>query len=93
MPAREDANGSPPCPASGVGRPVPASEQIHVLLPSSRPRLDLRGVVRHVTRKPHVGARIGREPVASLVTTVLQCATLLTTEDLLSLWRTCSEEN
>src|ERR1700712_2415224 len=33
---------------------VPPNDQIHVLLPASRRRPDLRNVVRHFTDEPHV---------------------------------------
>ncbi|MDQ1648866.1 MAG: hypothetical protein QOG60_923 [Frankiaceae bacterium] len=64
---------------------VPRSDGIHVLLPTSRPWPDLRDVVRHVTKAPHVGVRVGKEPVTSLADTVLQCATVLSFDDLLAL--------
>ncbi len=64
---------------------VPASDRIHVLLPLSRRRPELRDVVRHFTELPHVGARVDKDPVTAAADTVLDCAAVLDPDDLLAL--------
>lgn len=64
---------------------VPASDEVHVLLPMSRRKLQLRDVVRHFTRAPVRAMRVVEDPVSMLGPALLQCAAVLDHEDLLTL--------
>jgi hypothetical protein len=64
---------------------VPDRPEIHVLLPMTRRRLPLRGVVRHFTEKPVRVMHVVGEPSGMLVPTVLQCASVLQRDDLVTL--------
>ncbi len=70
---------------------VPEPSEVHVLLPTSRRKLPLRGTVRHFTEKPPRTMRVRSEPkglllpTGMLVPTVLQCAAVLLRNDLLAL--------
>jgi hypothetical protein len=64
---------------------VPASDELHVLLPVSRRGLALRDVHRHFTYKPFRVITVVDDPAPFLGPLLLQCATVLTRSDLLTL--------
>lgn len=68
-----------------AGLKVPESDDVHVLLPMARRKLQLRGVVRHFTRRPVRVMRVVQHPVSMLRPCLLQCAAVLAHDDLLTL--------
>jgi hypothetical protein len=64
---------------------VPEPERLNVLLPMTRRKLALRDTDRHFTEEPLRTMRVQLNPVPFLARTIVQCAAVLTRDDLLSL--------